>query len=1538
MNKYLSQHIKSFLIVLTLFLGLTSYGQTYLDNFYEIGKDFVTLGDNSYFFAKSSQGEQGLYKTNGTQKGTILVSSMPVGKYEVGEMTVYNNALYFAAKDSEASVELWKSDGTTSGTQLFKDINPSNHGSSWPSNFITYNGILYFSAIDYYTSGGKRKIFKTDGTPEGTVPADEIVDGDSDFLTPVIAEGKLYFSSGALLFETDGTSAGTRSVTIDGLQYISDLHSFNNNVYFITYNYNKTYIRLYRMTDIDTYVMLKEFSIENYKGLELYGLTAVGERVVFSVVSGETYEDVKDTLWATDGTPEGTAEIMSKGGDNSLWFEPHFSGFIPYNNEIYFSAGPATNSALWKTDGTLQGTKEVIHGAYINRYATMLVLEEKLYFLSGVTLYSYNMITQENSPVWHLTSTRKSTGDDYFIKTDGRYVYAAVRNDRQDDTYTFDFFHTGPNPLIKVSAPWGIRNNETARFESKVDSLAKIEVGIQNLGNSPLAFSKVQVSGEGFYINGEVDVNWYQQEDQSFFPQVIASSKRGKFEVGFLPSSPGVHTGYLILRSNDTSQPEFRIKLYGDASDMPADSLNATFPTNKEIKWDNRESQILLDNSTVFENATSGTIVGSFQVNSNDENFTYRMIEGQGSEDNAIFDITGDQLTINNAFQADIKKSYTIRVRATGNSGVEIESNFVIGVDEESIEVTLGDCDLVASPLTNDLYTVQFINEVEAIAVGGSVVLKTEDKGETWRQINVFERSNLGQYKEPAPAGLSQVQFVSETIGFIVGTYSIFRTEDGGLSWRPLDFDGFSQYGVQKFHAINSEILFVISKNKIFNSTDGGFTWRESYSIGGYDFRAFYFYDSLLGFSSENRAGYSITNDGGKTWTHYDLNVQGAGNEQITDYSFVNSNSGFASTRSGKVIKTIDGGITWTVINSEYRDPIKQIIFFDDNHGYIVGGSISETIDGGVTWNLVDLSICASMNKISQNRLGDLIAVGGGCYSGQGRTIYTAALGGQWTEVSSIIGSRDIGNITFKGQEGYLFSKSQSRKSLDGGITWGKMVTPIDKEVLKAEMIGDALLIKGYTGQFYKSTDRGLNWSLLNGGAQYLDFDIIDQNTIIAGTYEGGIAKSTDAGDSWTIVSGASSNHKTLLEFVDKNIGYAKSYPDMARTQDGGATWQEIIIDSTKSNYLYAIKFIDAQNGIVSTSNGYYKTTDSGDSWTKLSLNVSHTSKIIVSNQQDWYISSDRYIYQSLDNGNNWVKYFTANRPIKELEMVDDTIYFSDDDGAIYKLSNELMPLNAGYIRGDKNIRVGDEEIYTVLKNSDNRYTWEVEGNNNLVYEDTFARITWNSPGNYRVLVNPYGSCRTGIPAEITVNVYEQMAPPEIIGPLEVLENSKGIEYSTPLDEQASYIWSVTGQRSFQVAGNILMVDWGTIGLQEIGLIKTDLISGQRVYNSIEVNVVPLDPFTILQSDATCRGMANGRLQIKSRLVGGNFVATLTGTGNSSQQTFTDEILFDGLSTGVYDLCIAEVDTTKNYCYQFLISEPEPFEVSSKMGSISSKE
>ncbi len=176
-------------------------------------RNFTPVNGTLYFSASDNNlhGRE-LWKTDGTEAGTMLVKDISSSDSDPSQMTNVNGTLYFRAYDSTHGYELWKSDGTEAGTVLVKDIYPGNRDSQL-SNLTNVNGTLYFTA-----DGGVNvtELWKSDGTAAGTVVVKNInPSGNASYPANLInVNDTLYFTAddgthGQEVWQSDGTANGT---------------------------------------------------------------------------------------------------------------------------------------------------------------------------------------------------------------------------------------------------------------------------------------------------------------------------------------------------------------------------------------------------------------------------------------------------------------------------------------------------------------------------------------------------------------------------------------------------------------------------------------------------------------------------------------------------------------------------------------------------------------------------------------------------------------------------------------------------------------------------------------------------------------------------------------------------------------------------------------------------------------------------------------------------------------------------------------------------------------------------------------------------------------------------------------------------------------------------------------------------------------------------------------------------------------------------------------------------------------------------------
>jgi hypothetical protein len=139
------------------------------------------------------------------------------------------------------------------------------------------------------------------------------------------------------------------------------------------------------------------------------------------------------------------------------------------------------------------------------------------------------------------------------------------------------------------------------------------------------------------------------------------------------------------LRIN--SSPNFEAKNSYSIRVRTTDQRGLSFESPFTININNvneTPTAIALSAASINENVAANSVVGNFSTTDPDtgNTFTYSLVAGTGSTDNAAFSIVGNQLRINNSPDFETKSSYSIRVRTTDQGGLTFESPFTITVND----------------------------------------------------------------------------------------------------------------------------------------------------------------------------------------------------------------------------------------------------------------------------------------------------------------------------------------------------------------------------------------------------------------------------------------------------------------------------------------------------------------------------------------------------------------------------------------------------------------------------------------------------------------------------------------------------------------------------------------------------------------------------------------------------------------------------------------------------------------------------------------
>ncbi|WP_396165127.1 alpha/beta fold hydrolase [Flavobacterium sp.] len=302
----------------------------------------------------------------------------------------------------------------------------------------------------------------------------------------------------------------------------------------------------------------------------------------------------------------------------------------------------------------------------------------------------------------------------------------------------------------------------------------------------------------------------------------------------------------------------------------------------------------------------------------------------------------------------------------------------------------------------------------------------------------------------------------------------------------------------------------------------------------------------------------------------------------------------------------------WKKLNTE-RYPGKQddITFINEKEGWYVNGygSIYNTKNGGETWE-------KQLEK-------------------KGTFFRTIAFVDNLVGFAGTVGTDYFPNVT---------DSIPLYGTRDGGKTW----KPVDYkgpyvkglcaiDIVKEQYINHgkidykihiyAVGRVGSPANMMVSHDGGATWtsnSMNNDCKMLFDIKMFDKNNgfVCAASDEDMeksnalILKTSDGGKTWKKVyqSNRPFEGTWKASFPTKEVGYVtiQSYnPDpnvkqqrIAKTTDGGETWNEINLVEDAGAREFGIGFIDENHGFVGTMNTGYETKDGGKTWTKVNLGM----------------------------------------------------------------------------------------------------------------------------------------------------------------------------------------------------------------------------------------------------------------------------------------------------------------------------------------------
>jgi photosystem II stability/assembly factor-like uncharacterized protein len=209
---------------------------------------------------------------------------------------------------------------------------------------------------------------------------------------------------------------------------------------------------------------------------------------------------------------------------------------------------------------------------------------------------------------------------------------------------------------------------------------------------------------------------------------------------------------------------------------------------------------------------------------------------------------------------------------------------------------------------------------------------------------------------------------------------------------------------------------------------------------------------------------------------------------------------------------------------------------------------------------------------------------------------------------------------------------------------------------------------------------------MLNAGmprSMYFDLTFIDSLTGYA-LSQSFIAKTTDGGLTWDSIPLPVEQHWFKIRFADALNGYIIGGDNndgyLLKTTDAGQTWS--VIDLQAPHFPYGIHFLNKDVGFITGIGFFRKTTDGGQTWTSVRPEqVSPTQYRVFDdvnfrNALEGIVSSRDVYYKTIDGGNTWDSLrYTGGGRLTSIYYVGDKVLARKSGDTVIDLHNSIVPM-----------------------------------------------------------------------------------------------------------------------------------------------------------------------------------------------------------------------------------------------------------------------
>jgi photosystem II stability/assembly factor-like uncharacterized protein len=528
-------------------------------------------------------------------------------------------------------------------------------------------------------------------------------------------------------------------------------------------------------------------------------------------------------------------------------------------------------------------------------------------------------------------------------------------------------------------------------------------------------------------------------------------------------------------------------------------------------------------------------------------------------------------------------------------------------------------------------------------------VYRSMDGGKNWQRV-LYSDDSTGAIDIVMDPGNSRIAYAAlwhmqrTPWGFTAGNGSLWKTTDGGDTWRDISRNPgipknpLGRIGISVSPANTQRVYATIecppedSTGGVFRSDDGGATWQRTSGDQRWMVRPWY-YSVVTADPSDTNTVFLMnlstwkSTDGGRTFSRIRLphgDTHALWIDPADSRRMISGNDGGATI-------SFDGGGTWSSIMNQ---PTAQFyhVTTDDQWPYRIYGaqqdnttvSIVSRSDNGVIMSDDWYPVGGGESGYIAPKPGDPNTVIAGTYTGtltryDVRTKQTKDIS-VWLNNYDGWASRDVPN-RFQWTFPVLYSKHDPRvlyvaanrifRSTNDGDSWEPISPDLTLHDPKTLVAAGGPITYDMTGTEWYATVFALAESPLNG------------DVLWAGSDDGLVHVSRDRGKTWTNVTPPSTPKFARISIIeashyDQGTAYiaANRYqlddfkPYLLKTADFGKTWTPIARGIPEGAYTRAIREDPVRRGLLfaGTETGIYYSSNDGALWEPLQLNLPRAS------------------------------------------------------------------------------------------------------------------------------------------------------------------------------------------------------------------------------------------------------------------------------------------------------------------------------------------